>query len=335
VIASTTATRSYSSGVAGRIGALVGGLIAVPIAAYAIPALLLGELLEVKDNRILIATFIGVLIVGGVWLLVHVFVTGPVRFVTDERYVRLRRGGRVRNVWERDTTQFASFVQRESMNGIPAGSVRRVIASTASERVDVLCRWFTASTFNDLLNDIAPVVHLDDPAISSGVDRTFQLDPAASGLRRTGRSVVIVLALLSLVGIAVAAYVTAGATYVDESELVFLAIMAVVVLLLVVVAFASSRRRVSKVPSTLRVTSSAIEIDRVAHNFAQLTSIVLTPPSYSMNTRTMVLVGTTGERTRVSLGSGYGMRSVFVDYESFVEMLQFVAPGGLVRFDLR
>jgi hypothetical protein len=335
VIGTTTATRSYSSGIAGRIGALVGGLVAVPIVAYALPALLLGEALDVKDNRILIATFIGVLVVGGVWVLVHVFVTGPVRFVTDARYVRLHRGGRVRNVWERDETTFASFVQRESMNGMPAGSTRRVIASTTAERVDVLCRWFTASTFNDLMNDIAPVIHLDDPGISSGVDRTFKLDPAASGLRRTGRSVVIILALLSLVALGVAASVVAGATYVDEAELLFLGGMAVVVLLLVVIAFASSRRRVSKVPSTVRVSSSAIQIDQVAYNLAQLSSIVLTPPSYSMNSRTMVLVATTGERTKVSLGSGYGMKSVFADYGEFVEMLQFVAPDGLVRFDLR
>jgi hypothetical protein len=334
VIGQATATRTYSSGAAGRVRALIAGVVAVPIAAYVIPALLLGEALEIRNSRILIAVCVGILVVGGLWVLAHVLVIGVVTFETDERSVRLRRGGRVRNEWDRSSTWFTSFVERQTMYGVPVGSTRKVFATTESERVEVVCRWFSAATFNDLMADLAPVSAQEAPAAERQSTRTFRLDPSASGLRRTGRSVVIILALVALAGIGVSAYIVAGETYVVESNLVFLGVAALVVPFLVALAFVSSRVRVSRVPASVGVTGSAIEIDQTAHHFAQLRSISLTPPSYSMNSRRLVLVGATGQRTAVSLGMGYGMKSVFPEYDEFVEALGRVAPPGLVRFDL-
>jgi hypothetical protein len=336
-VVGASATRTYSSAWGGRLVALLAGVVGVPLLAVGLPKLVLELMLDIDDSEILIAVCVAILVIGGVWLLVHVFVTGPIRFETDARSVRLRRGPRVTNEWQRDSTNFASLVERQSTNGVPSGSVRKVFATTSAERTEVVCRWFTASTFNDLMADLSPVGGATgDPAVSADAPRSFTLDPRAgrpTGARRATSIVLLSVALLGLL---------AGWIYLvlesqnDPAFLAFTAIFVSVLLLVVLVAFGVRRRRAAKIPKSITVTGATVQIDGTALYFAQLSSIELTPPGYSGNARRIVLVEKTGTRTGYPLGGAATQGSaVFADYDEFVALLGRVAPTGLVRFDLR
>jgi hypothetical protein len=334
----TPTTRSYASGLGGRIGAFVVGVIAVPLVGIGFPLVVLNNWLDIRDSKILIAVCVGILVIGWLWVLVHVFVTGPIRFETDAATVRLRRGLRVTNEWSRAGTAFSSLVVRNSTNGIPSGSTRTLIAVTPTERVEVPARWFSATAFNDLMADLAPVSAMTDPdpAAPSLTTRDFTLDPRATRLRPVPRVIVTVLIVGFVLALAIAAYFIATEPSADVEALYFIAAIALFTVIVVAIVYASGRRRASKIPSRITVTGSTIQVDGRATYFAQLQTVELTPPGYSGNFRSMTLVEKTGQRTSYALGAGSTARtSVFPDYAEFVDLLGRVAPAGLVRFDLR
>jgi hypothetical protein len=331
------ATRTYSSAWGGRLVALLAGVFGVPLLAVGLPKLLLELMLDIDDSTVLIAVCVAILVIGGAWLLVHVFVTGPIRFETDARSVRLRKGPRVTNEWQRDSAIFASLVERQSTNGVPTGSVRKVFATTSAERTEIVCRWFTASTFNDLMADLSPVGALTgDSAASADAPRSFALDPRAGRPTGARRATSIVLLSVAIVGLLVGWVYLLSEAQNDPGFLVFTAIFVSVLLLVVLIAFGVRRRRAAKIPKSITVTGATVQIDGTALYFAQLASIELTPPGYSGNMRRMVLVEKTGTRTGYPLGGAATQGSaVFTDYDGFVALLGRVAPAGLVRFDLR
>lgn len=332
----TPTTRSYASGLGGRIGAFVVGVLAVPLVGIGFPLLVLDNWLDIRDSKILIAVCVGILVIGWLWVLVHVFVTGPIRFETDAATVRLRRGLRVTNEWSRAGTVFSSLVVRNSTNGIPSGSTRTLIAVTPTERVEVPARWFSAAAFNDLMADVAPVSAPADPGVPSVTTRDFTLDPRATRLRPVPRVIVTVLIVGFVVALAIAAYFIATEPSADVEALYFIAAIALFTVIVVAIVYASGRRRASKIPSRITVTGSTIQVDGRATYFAQLQTVELTPPGYSGNLRSMTLVEKTGQRTSYALGAGSTARtSVFPDYAEFVDLLGRVAPARLVRFDLR
>jgi hypothetical protein len=336
-VTTTATTRVYSSGIAGRLAALLTGLV-----AFGFPALVLREMLGIRESRLLIAVCVGMLVVGGVWVLVHVFVTGPVRFETDAQTVRLRRGLRVSNQWRRADTSFASLVERQSTNGIPTGAARKLFATTATERTEVLCRWFSASTFNDLMADLAPVAPGAAAGAAGGSEfpvasghRTFALDPRAGALRGAGRSVVIVLVVAVLVAFGLVGWFVATDPTADPEALVFAGAAALFVVLVVLIAGVSGRRRRSRIPSSISVGGATVQIDGRTFYFTQLQRVSVTPPSYSGNLRRLVLVESTGAKTTYALGStARATAAVFPDYAEFVDRLAAAAPAGVVRFDL-
>ena len=329
--------RVYSSGFAGRIGALVAGIVAVPLVAIVVPLVVLKDMLDIGNSRILIAVCVGILVVGGVWVLVHVFVTGPIRFETDARSVRLRRGLRVTNEWQRDTTAFGSLVTRQSTNGIPSGSIRKVFATTATERVEIPARWFGAKTFNDLMADLAPVGASDAVAATPAErSRTFELDPRAARPRGPVRAVVIALIVLFFGSVLVFAYLLIADGTADPEALVFLVATAVFVLLVALVAWLVGRRRIARIPRSITVTPSTIQVDGQTLYYGQLSSIEVTPPGYSGNRRVLTLIEKVGTRTTYQLGAGDTAKvSAFPGYAEFVDLLGRAAPAGVMRFDLR
>ena len=332
----TPTTRVYASGLGGRIGAFVVGLIAVPLVAVGFPLVVLNNWLDIRDSKILIPVCVGILVVGWVWLLVHIFVTGPIKVETDAASVRLRRGLRVTNEWSRSSTVFSSLVVRNSTNGIPSGSTRTFIAVTPTERVEVPARWFSATTFNDLMADVAPVSAVPDPDAPAVTTRDFALDPRATRLRPVPRVIVTVLIVGFVFALAIAAYFIATEPSADVEALYFIAAIALFTVIVVAIVYASGRRRASKIPSRITVTGSTIQVDGRAAYFGQLQRIELTPPGYSGNLRSMTLVEKTGQRSTYALGAGSTARaSVFPQYGEFVDLLGRVAPAGLVRFDLR
>jgi len=331
--------RVYASGLGGRIAALVVGVVAVPLVAIGVPLLVLQQILHVRDSKILIAVSVGILVVGGIWVLVHVFVTGPIRFETDARSVRLRRGLRVANEWQRAATVFGSLVTRQTTNGIPSGSQRVVFATTANERVEVPARWFSARVFNDLMADLAPVAAPADAVESSAPSersRTFALDPSASRAPTPVRVVVGVLIAAFFVSIGVFAFFLVSDGTADPEALVFVAAVALFVAVVFLIAAAAARRRVARIPTSITVTGSTLQVDEQVLYWGQLASIELTPPSYSGNRRQLTLVEKIGTRTRYQFGAGGGAaRPVFAEYAQFVDLLGRSAPEGTVRFDLR
>ena len=330
-----SATRTYSSAWGGRLVSLLTGVVGVPLLAVGLTKLVLELMLDINDSKILIAVCVAILVIGGVWLLVHVFVTGPIRFETDARSVRLRKGPRVTNEWQRDSTIFASLVERQSTNGVPSGSVRKVFATTSAERTEVVCRWFAASTFNDLMADLAPVGAAPPEASVAGAHRTFALDPRAGALGATGRAVVTVLVVGVLVAFGVVAWFVATDPAVDSEALVFAGAAALFVVLVVLIAGISARRRRSRIPSSISVDGSTLQIDGRTFYFTQLERVSITPPTYSGNLRRLVVVESSGAKSAFALGStARATAAVFPDYAEFVDRLAAAAPAGVVRFDL-
>lgn len=181
--------RVYASGIAGRLSALVAGIVAVPLVAIGFPLVVLDGMLDIHSSKILIPVCVGIAVVGGLWVLVHAFVTGPVRIETDDATVRVRKGLRVAHEWRRDGTTFRSVVVRQRTNGLPSGSTRTIVAATAGpvgiEQVEVVCRWFTAATFTAAMADLAPVKQrLAEPVTGAARSRVFTIPPGAG--RRAG-----------------------------------------------------------------------------------------------------------------------------------------------------
>lgn len=332
--------RVYASGFAGRIAALVGGIVAVPLVGIGVPLIVLQQILDVRDSKVLIAVSIGIMVVGALWVLVHVFVTGPIRFETDARSVRLRRGLRVTNEWQRAATVFGSLVTRQTTNGIPSGSQRVIFATTANERVEVPARWFSATAFNDLMADLAPLTApagTAEPALPAlDRSRTFTLDPSSSRLRGPVRAVVAVLLVVFFVSIGAFVVYLVSDDSTDPEAVVFLAAVALFVAIVVGIVAVAGRRRVARIPGSITVTPSTLQVDGQTLYYGQLASIELTPPSYSGNRRTLTLVEKVGTRSGYQLGSaGAAGARVFPDYAEFVDLLGRAAPTGIVRFDLR
>ena len=332
--------RVYSSGIGGRVAALVVGIVAVPLVAIGAPLLLLQQILHVRDSKLLIAVSVGIMIVGGLWVLVHVFVTGPIRFDTDARSVRLRRGLRVTNEWQRAATVFGSLVTRQTTNGIPSGSQRVVYATTANERVEVPARWFSAKAFNDLMADLAPItapgVVAEGGQASAERSHTFTLDPQASRVQKPLRVVIGVLVAAFFVAIGVFAVYLVSDDTTDPEAVVFLAAVALFVAIVVLIVAVAGRRCVARIPKSITVNGSTLQVDGQVLYWGQLASVELTPPSYSGNRRQLTLVEKVGTTTGYQLGSGAAAaKPVFADYAHFVELLGRSAPEGTVRFDLR
>jgi len=334
---STATTRVYKSGIAGRIAAFVSGLVVVPLVAFGVPAIVLRDILGIRESRLLIAVCVGILVLGWLWVLVHVFVTGPLRFETDATTVRLRRGLRVSNEWRRADTAFASLVERQSTNGIPTGAARKLFATTATERTEVFCRWFSASTFTDLMADLSPVgpVDVTDGAAVAPAHRTFALDPRAGALRGVGRAILIALVVGALAVFGLIASLVVTDPTADPEAVLFAGAVTVFVVLVVVIAAVSARRRRARIPSSISLDGSTLRIDARTFYFSQLERLSVTPPSYSGNLRRLVVVENTGAKSTYSLGStARASAAVFPDYQEFVDRLAAVAPAGVVRFDL-
>ncbi|PJJ65176.1 hypothetical protein CLV54_0205 [Compostimonas suwonensis] len=388
------ATGNYSSGVGRRLGSLLGFLLITAILSIVIPKFFIGEILRVRDQRTLVVICFAILTIGVVWAIVRVFVTGPVRIVTTPTEVTVYRAGRSRDRWTRSEARFSSFVIRESTNGVRTASTRKLIVTTKTERVEIVCTWFSPATFNALLADVSPVTGAAGavgavglagvaapvgPAVTPGivgatpygggapegwapgasaagvtgsagaagaesrVDAASRRAPAASGdfvldhtpLRRSRTALSIVLVVGVLIAIAV------GVFALMDGETDVLVIVGALVLAAVIVGLIGlfSQRGRGRVPSRIAVTPSSIQVDGRMFLVHQLSSVVATPPSYTTGQRALLLVESSGARTRVPLGRNVapGARGdVFPAYPLFVETLAAATSHrpGLLTFDL-
>jgi hypothetical protein len=366
VAMSLLVVRSYRSAFGGRAGALIVGIFITAMLTLAVPALL-RDRLDVNDSQVLAALEVALLVGGlGVILLVQ-FVTGPVRVDVEPHQVRFVRGWTTKHTWLRDEARFTSLVVKKTTNGVPSGTTRTLVALTGGERTEARCTWFTASTFSDLIAEVAPVGVVERQAADSGrsaevngappvsmstqrtrtaaaVGRVFTLDHrrvATKDLRhRWTIGVIVVLLALIIVGLVIASWTNYSSDGLVLAGIVMLATVLLVAPVLGLALWggrAKARRTVARMPHSLMVTSSTLTVDQQTFYFSQLSGIIATPPTYLEVPKRLVLVAASGERSAFELALG-GTAAVnyptFSDYEEFTRLLGAAAPEGLVRFDL-
>ena len=311
-------TSTYSSSIAGRIWSFVGGLVLTALAAIFIPRFLLSSMIGIHTTSILLASFVLIAIAGTAIAGVLAFWTGPLTIRTTPTHVELVRGGRVRETWARADTHFASFIIRQSTNGIPSGVIRKLLVTGNGQRLELVCRWFSKKTFNALIADVAPQVpeaHAPAAAaapitVSTG---TFALDHSPVRRTRTVALIIIAVALIS-------AAVLIGIGFDQEYFDVTIVIVAFALVMVILIALGLMLRG-ARLPRQLTVSSSALTVDDRVFALGQLTAISATPATYeNVSGRAVTVVDTTGRRTVIRLGN-FGNRS-FPDYDRFLEALR-------------
>lgn len=308
---------TYTSSVGGRVRALIAGILITAVAAIAAPFVLHEMGVSRIHSEVLGGAALAVALIGLAWTFVHVFVTGPVTITTTPTHVQLTRGRRVRENWSRAETGFSSFVVRQSTNGVPSGSVRKLIATTAREQVEVVLPWFSASTYNALIADVAPLVPStgtpEAPAVvRSAANRTFAI--RRSSTRLTVRLVAIAVA------IGVIAVVIGFLIEEIDASLPALPIAVLGGILVFAVIAAPLLRAERGIPRSIAVSQSTLQFDDRVFSIGQLSAIQATPPGYDNQRRSIILTETTGRRTVIALG--HANDKSFPDYAEFVEAVR-------------
>ncbi len=328
--------RVYSSGYLGRVRTLFGGLFGTAITAIIVPKLFLDEWMRIHDQKILVGCLVLILVVGTGMTLSRVFLTGPVRIITTPSKVEVHRGGRLRGSWPRATTDFSSFVLRTTTNGVPSGTTRKVIATTATERVETVCTWFSPADFNALVADISPVLpSYTAPGGGEAAQVGYRAAPTAapaaatsghyaidhSRLRR-GRTIAIVTLTVFFVLAISIGYISLVTHDRTTFELIVIAGIVVLVLAGPVVLVRSLRQR--GIPYSIWVSPSTLQFDNHTFSVADFSSITATPPSYTTGMRSIILIGNSGQRTKIPLGGADHSQKAtapFTDYDDFVRTL--------------
>jgi len=311
-------TSTYSSSLAGRVWSFIGGLLLTAIASIAIPRIVLSSMIGIHTTSVLLVAFVVIVIAGIAIAGVFAFWLGPITIRTTPTHVELLRGSRVRETWARADTHFASFIIRQSTNGIPSGVTRKLLVTGAGQRVELVCRWFSKKTFNALIADVAPQVPeahapVAAPAPITVSTGTFTLDHSPVRRSRTVATVILVVGLLSAAAVVA---IGVGQEYFDV-----LIVTAGFALIMVVAIAALFILRGMRLPRQLTVSPSMLTVDDRSFAIGQLTGISATPALYeNAGGRAVTLVDTTGRRTVIRLGN-FGNRT-FPDYDRFLEALR-------------
>lgn len=320
---------TYSPSVGGRARALIAGILLTAVLAVAAPFILHEMGVSRVQSELLGAAAIAVAVIGLGWTLVHVFITGPVTVTTTLTHVQLTRRRRVAENWSRADTAFSSFVIRQSTNGVPTGSVRKLIAHTAREQVEVVLPWFSAETYNALIADVAPLVPAPGaagavaaPAAAPRVSSTFAIQ------RSSTRFAVRIVAI----GVAIAVLGIVLGFLMEEIDASLPAVPiaaagAVVVFAIIATPLIRAERGI---PRAITVTQSTLQFDDRVFSVAQLSAIRATPPGYDSQRRSLKLTETSGQTTTIALG--HANDKSFPDYAEFIEALRQATahrPGAL------
>jgi len=308
---------TYSSSVARRVIALVLGLLLTAVLAVIAPYALreFGGVTRL-DRELLLGSVIVVAAIGVVLTVRHVFFTGPVTIRTTPTDVEVVRAGKVREHWARADALFSSFVVRQSTNGIRTGSVRRLVVVTATERVEIVCTWFSAETFNALIADVAPLVPATDPAARPVAQ---SVAPTTFTIHRSPRRLAIRLGAIGVALVVLAVVMGFLIAEIDASlPAVPLVVLSAIVLFAIIAAPLVRAERV--IPRQLTVSQSTLQFDDRVFPVAQLSAIRATPPGYVGERRSIVMTDTTGRTTVIPLGRGSD--KAFPDYDVFVDAVR-------------
>ena len=311
-------TSTYSSSIAGRLWSFIGGLVLTALAAIFIPRFVLSSMIGIHTTSVLLVACAAISVIGVAIAGVFSFWLGPITVRTTPTQVELVRGGRVRQTWQRADTHFASFIIRQSTNGIPTGVTRKLLVTGRGQRLEIVCRWFSKKTFNALIADVAPQVPEPSAPVATAAPITVSAGTFALDHSPVRRSRTVALVILAVGLLAAAAIVAVGF---EQEYFDVLIVTAGFALLMVVAIAALFILRGMRVPRQLTVSPSMLTVDDRSFAIGQLTSISATPPLYeNAGGRAVTLVDTTGQRTVIRLGT-FGNRT-FPDYDRFVEALR-------------
>lgn len=305
---------TYTSGLSGKMAAVFGGLVIAVVVGLIAGALLIEVGVSARERALLLGTAAAVAAVVLLISIVWVFAVAPVTIRTSPTTVEVLRRGRVRESWQRAEAVFSPFVVRESTNGVRTGSVRTLVVTTATTQVNVLCRWFSAETFNALLADVAPLVPAGTPAALPAVTTgRFQIDRP---LGRVGWRLAVVAIAVGVVGVVAVLL----AEEIGASSPIAITIIVIVTAALALLAMSPLLVRMRRIPRELTVSQSSLTFDERIVPIGQLTAIRATTPAHSGARRTIVLTETTGRRTVIDLGLANG--TVFAEYPAYLETIR-------------
>ncbi len=276
------------------------------------------------------------------------------RVVVEAGEVRVERLGRVIRRWDRPTSQFGSRAVRTG-DGATAATARHLVVTSAGSVDDYPLWRFSEEQFTELVALLAPV-RLPGPAAAPTAaaevaapavvptSGTFALDrrPLTRVVRRSLLAGLGSLLVLFVITIVVLDLIAAD----DETfpGLLALAVAVVAFLLLASAVVVRQRATLTPLPSVVQVSPSSIRIsERTGERdvpLGSLTRIDVTPSSYTVGPRMLVLVPADGSRAvRVPLG-GAGVtpqqrHAIFPEYAAFVDTVLAASAWrgpGFVRF---
>lgn len=236
------------------------------------------------------------------------------RVVVDPGEVRVERLGRVIRRWNRTASQFGSRAIR-SGDGATAATARHLVVTTATSLDDYPLWRFSEEQFTDLVALLAPVrppgpapvPAAADPAPAVPTSGTFALDrrPLDRVVRRTMLAGLGSLLVLLVITIVVLDLIAADDPTFPGLVALIIAVGAFLGLAAIVVL--RQRATLRPIARAVHVSPSSIRIsDRTGERDVSLGSLAridITPSSYTVGQRMLVLVPADGSRAiRVPLG---------------------------------
>ncbi|AJT40727.1 hypothetical protein [Psychromicrobium lacuslunae] len=334
--------------------AVIGALIAATIATVLALLFLPGISIPMRQNRQLI-----LLLAFGAGSLVLLLILGSVlwrdqfKVVISGSEVTVIKAYRTIGHFDARMARVSSQVVKQSTNGIPSGTVRRLIISIQGLEQQFSCKQFSRKTFSEL------VAHLQSFALSEEAQQaaqqpsghqqaakqrlTFQLDPSVFSSRVTGLTILGVVGgvIALLAGVLIALFWgSESEDFFDLSIWLFLAVgIGIIFLLAGLLSAASLSRQRRRTPQQLGLDSQGLYVDQHYFAFSSLRRIQATPPNYGISQQQKLrLQQLDGGKAEFLLGLNHAkMIKIFPQYGEFIGALQqFTATQpGLLVMDLQ
>lgn len=328
VAAAAGEPRVFRRGLAGAVlQAVIASVIVGVAAAFIVPGVLpIYTSRTTRATLTLVAIAVALVVIWGtpLWLRNLTVV------VTPERVTVRRPVGEVA-AFARSETVFGSTVTQNRVNGMKSSVTRTLIAHGPQGESRVDLPGFSRSTFNALVELIAPLgesVAETEPRLPQATSFTLDTSVQRSRSRR------FAWAALILGAVALGAAVAALNIDDDGMRVVggTLALFALVAGIGLAIGAGQAAALARRHPSRLMISGAGIHIDGADYAYARLSRIWVTPTAYSRSS--IQLIGHDGSRMTWPL-AGPGV-SMSPDYLVFVHSLRIATHHhpGLVALDL-
>lgn len=246
----------------------------------------------------------------------------------------------------------SSQVVKQSTNGIPSGTVRRLIISIQGLDQQFACKQFSRKTFSELVAHLQSFGLVEAAApgeVGFGYQQpqsprlSFALDPSVFSGRITGLNILGVVggAVALVAGILIAVSLgSESEDFFDFSLWAFLAAgLGVIFLLVGFLSAASLSRQRRRTPHQILLDGQGLQLDQQYFAFSTLRRIQVTPPNYGLSQQQKLrLQQLDGAKVEFLLGMNHPkMIKIFPQYAEFVGALQHGTAQlpGLVVMDLQ